>query len=296
MKIAIYGREFQPPVLQYVQQLIDIMGHHGVEIWIYADFYEFIKEKVHFHEEVHPFDTVSALPKVAFMLSLGGDGTMLAAVSIIGERGIPITGINLGRLGFLASINKDEIELAFNELLKGNYDIEKRVLLAASIASKKEGETEERSFHALNDMTILKKDISTMITIHAYINDELLNAYWADGLIIATPTGSTAYSLSCGGPIVVPGSGNFILTPISPHNLTVRPIVVNDNSVIKIIIESRSDSILYTADSQTESISIDEIITIKKADYQVNLIRLKEESFYRTLRKKLLWGLDTRNY
>ncbi|WP_028297564.1 NAD kinase [Olivibacter sitiensis] len=294
MKIAIYGREFQDSVLPYVQQLIDMMAKHHIEIWIYADFYAFLLDKINFPDDIQSFNDITSLPKVSFLLSLGGDGTMLSAVSVIGNRGIPVTGINLGRLGFLASINKEGIEHAFQELLIGNYAVEKRVLLAAGIESV-QGEP-PKIFHALNDMTILKKDISAMITLHVHINGELLNSYWSDGLIIATPTGSTAYSLSCGGPIVVPGSGNFIITPISPHNLTVRPIVVNDESKIRIVIESRSDSILFTADSQTASISTEETVTIQKADYHVNLIRLKQESFFKTLRKKLLWGLDTRNY
>lgn len=296
MKIAIYGRDFQPSAIQYVQQLFDIMAAHGAEIWVYAHFYAFIKDNVRSQSPIHTFEGAKDLPDVLFMLSLGGDGTMLSAVSIIGNTGIPVTGINLGRLGFLASINKEGIEGAFQDLIAQSYSIEERVLLAARVGAPGQDNDTARTFYALNDMTILKKDISAMITLHTYINDELLNSYWSDGLIVATPTGSTAYSLSCGGPIVVPGSENFIITPISPHNLTVRPIVVDDNSIIRLEIESRSDSLLFTADSQTQSISSKEIIQIQKADFHVNLIRLKEESFYKTLRKKLLWGLDTRNY
>jgi len=272
------------------------MSGEKVEIWVYQDFYEFLVHKIDFKQTVHSFHSRLEFPEdIRFMLSLGGDGTMLAAVAIIGDSGIPVTGINLGRLGFLASINKDKIKEAITELINKNYDIDRRVLLAAHTTNHQFDSDIAPSF-ALNDITIVKKDSSAMITVNAYVNDELLNSYWADGLIIATPTGSTAYSLSCGGPIVMPGSGNFIITPISPHNLNVRPVVVNDTSTIKIVIESRSDSYLFSCDSSTTALTTDTTIHIKKADFTVNLIRLKNESFFSTLRSKLLWGLDTRNY
>ncbi|MEH6306085.1 NAD kinase [Olivibacter sp. CPCC 100613] len=296
MKIAIYGREFQDAVIQYVQALFDLLAKENVEIWVYQPFNEFLADKIVWKKETHSFHSYKELPDdIRFMLSLGGDGTMLAAVSIIGESGIPVTGINFGRLGFLASINKDKIENALAALLSGHYDIEKRVLLATYKNEGKSVNSQQLAF-ALNDITIIKKDSSAMITVHAYVNDELLNAYWADGLIVATPTGSTAYSLSCGGPIVMPGSGNFIITPISPHNLNVRPIVVSDSSVIRIEVESRSDSFLFSYDSTTETVDTGTAIYIQKANFAINLIRLKEESFFSTIRHKLLWGLDTRNY
>lgn len=296
MKLAIYGREFQNSVIQYVQELFDLMAQEHVEIWVYHIFNDFLIDKIEYKQTTFSFVSYKDLPKdIKFMLSLGGDGTMLSAVSIIADSGIPVTGINFGRLGFLASINKDKIKEAFRELLLGNYDIEQRVLLSTYTENGGSPNDGEVSF-ALNDITIIKKDSSAMITVNAYVNDELLNAYWADGLIVATPTGSTAYSLSCGGPIVMPGSGNFIITPISPHNLNVRPIVVTDSSVIRIEIESRSDSFLFSCDSSTRAINTDAVINIKRAAFTVNLIRLKQESFFSTLRRKLLWGLDTRNY
>lgn len=296
MKIAIYGREFQYAVIQYVQALFDLLAEEGVEIWVYQPFNEFLADKIAWKQTTHSFEVHKDLPEdIRFMLSLGGDGTMLAAVSIIADSGIPVTGINFGRLGFLASINKDKIEDAVRQLLAGSYDIEKRVLLA-TYKEDGSGTTAKQLAFALNDITIIKKDSSAMITVHAYVNNELLNAYWADGLIIATPTGSTAYSLSCGGPIVMPGSGNFIITPISPHNLNVRPIVVSDSSIIRIEVDSRSDSFLFSYDSTTETVNTGAVINIQKADFTVNLIRLKNESFFSTIRHKLLWGLDTRNY
>lgn len=296
MKIAIYGRDFQHAVIQYVQELFDLLAKEHVEIWVYTDFSEFLEAKVACKQAIHVFSTYQDLPKdIAFMLSLGGDGTMLSAVSIIADSGIPVTGINFGRLGFLASINKDKIQEALNELLNRHYDIEKRVLLA-TYKKDEQGKRDERLSFALNDVTLIKKDSSAMVTLNTYVNGELLNAYWADGLIVATPTGSTAYSLSCGGPIVMPGSGNFIITPISPHNLNVRPIVVSDSSQIKIEVESRSDSFLFSCDSNTQTVKTGAVIHVQKADFNVNLIRLKHESFFSTIRHKLLWGLDTRNY
>jgi len=295
MKIAIYGRPFQSAVISYVQELFDLLEQQQVEVWVHHHFNEFLEGKI-VDRRYHTYASYQDLPSdIQFMLSLGGDGTMLAAVSIIADSGIPVTGINFGRLGFLASINKDKIKGALAALLEGNYDIEKRVLLATYKEIGGQSTLPSLSF-ALNDMTVMKKDSSAMITVHAYVNNELLNAYWADGLIIATPTGSTAYSLSCGGPIVMPGSGNFIITPISPHNLNVRPIVLGDSSVLRIEVESRSDSFLFSYDSHTESVDTGAIIHIRRADFMVNLIRLKHESFFSTIRHKLLWGLDTRNY
>ena len=227
------------------------------------------------------------------MLSLGGDGTMLAAVSIVGDAGIPVAGINFGRLGFLASINKDDIEKRLSAIFDGEYDIEKRVLL--SVKSPDSNLFGTKHF-ALNDITVFKSDSSAMITVRAKLNGELLNDYWADGLIIATPTGSTAYSLSCGGPIIMPGSNNFVITPMSPHNLNVRPVVISADSVLELEIESRSERYVLTCDSRTKSLDTSVKLIIQKADFEINLVRLRGEEYFETLRNKLLWGLDARNY
>lgn len=294
MRIAIYGREFQTTVSNYVNHLFELLKEKNVEIWVYDEFKEFLNESYGIAINSKTFSSLNDLPSdIKFMLSLGGDGTMLAAVSILRDSNIPITGINLGRLGFLASINKDNIEEALLALLSNNYTIEKRTLLAV----KAESSTlfNGNSF-ALNDVTLIKRDTSSMITLNVFLNGELLNEYWADGLIIATPTGSTAYSLSCGGPIISPGSGNFVITPISPHNLNVRPLVISDEDILDIEIESRGDRFLLSCDSRTADIATNEKIKISKANFSINLIRLKDESFFSTLRKKLLWGLDTRNY
>lgn len=293
MKVAVYGIEFQSSVIPYVEQLFELLREKKVELWVYKQFDKFLST---FMEcgTWNVFSDITDLPSdINFMLSLGGDGTMLSAVSIIRDAEIPITGINLGRLGFLASINKNDIETALNSLLNGDYSIEKRTLLSVTATND---QLFNGSSFALNDITVLKRRSSAMITTSVYLNGELLNAYWADGIIIATPTGSTAYSLSCGGPIILPDSNNFVITPISPHNLNVRPLVISDRDVLTIEIESRSNEFLLSCDSKTIDLHTDVKLTVVKADFLVNLIRLKDESFLSTLRQKLLWGLDSRNY
>ncbi len=294
MKIAVYGREFHPSVIPYVQHLFDSLMSKNAELWIYADFHRFLEQQVHCPQQLNTYTTHHQLPgDIGFMLSLGGDGTMLAAVSIVGDSGIPVAGINFGRLGFLASINKDDIEASMNAIFNGEYNIQKRTLLSVQ---SKQAELFDGNHFALNDITLFKYDSSAMITVSAYLNGELLNAYWADGIIVATPTGSTAYSLSCGGPIILPGSGNFVITPISPHNLNVRPVVISDDMELDLEIESRSGKFLLSCDSKTEPVSTDIKLKISRSHFQINLIRLKNYSYFSNLRNKLLWGLDARNY
>lgn len=294
MKIAIYGREFQASVIPYVRQLFDYLIERKVELYIFDKFYDFLDDKGLCQTGFHTYSKHQQLTKdFDFMLSLGGDGTMLAAVSIVGDAGIPVAGINFGRLGFLASINKDDIEKRLSAIFDGEYDIEKRVLL--SVKSPDSNLFGTKHF-ALNDITVFKSDSSAMITVRAKLNGELLNDYWADGLIIATPTGSTAYSLSCGGPIIMPGSNNFVITPMSPHNLNVRPVVISADSVLELEIESRSERYVLTCDSRTKSLDTSVKLIIQKADFEINLVRLRGEEYFETLRNKLLWGLDARNY
>ncbi len=294
MKIALYGRQFNNSVLPYVQQVFDSLAKYDIEPYVYQKYNQFIEGKVFFPKKVNVFSNHQELLncKVDVMISLGGDGTMLDTVSIIRNSFIPVIGINFGRLGFLASINKDDIESAMNSLFKGDYTLDSRNLLSVESELNLFG---NENF-ALNDVTIHKRDTSAMMIIHAYLNGDFLNSYWADGLILATPTGSTAYSLSCGGPIVFPRSGNMVVTPISPHNLNVRPIVLSDVNLLSFEIEGRSSKYLLTCDSRTEVIDNSVRITVKKADFFINLIRLNNESYLSTLRNKLLWGIDTRNY
>jgi NAD+ kinase len=231
------------------------------------------------------------LNQVDCLVSIGGDGTMLDTLTLVRDSGIPVIGINMGRLGFLASIAKTEIATAVDSLVKGHFTIDKRSLIKLDSNI----ELFNGLNYGLNDLTIHKKDTSSMIIIHTYLNGEFLNSYWADGLIIATPTGSTGYSLSCGGPIIFPSSENFVITPISPHNLNVRPIIISDNQVITFEVEGRSAQFLATLDARTETIESTVQLAVRKAAFQINLIRLHSENYLGTLRNKLMWGLDTRN-
>lgn len=294
MKIAIYGRQFNNTVLPHVQQIFNILAEHDIETYVHDKYNQFISGKIHSSKKLQIYqnhqDLISS--QVDFMISLGGDGTLLDTVTLIRDSNIPVIGINFGRLGFLASVNKDEIASAIKSLINKDFTLDKRVQLCIESELNLFG---NENF-ALNDVTIHKRDTSAMMIVHAYLNGDFLNSYWADGLIVATPTGSTAYSLSCGGPIIFPGSGNIVVTPISPHNLNVRPIVLSDNNVLSFEIEGRSSKYLLTCDSRTEVIDTSIKVSIKKAGFGINLIRLNNENYLSTLRNKLLWGIDTRNY
>ena len=294
MKIAIYGRQFNNTVLPHVQQIFNILAEQNIETLVHDKYNHFISGKIFFPKKFQIYRNYQDLMSSAVdvMLSLGGDGTLLDTVTLIRDSNIPVIGINFGRLGFLASINKDDISSAINSLIKKEYTLDKRVQLCIESELNLFG---NENF-ALNDVTIHKRDTSAMMIVHAYLNGDFLNSYWADGLIVATPTGSTAYSLSCGGPIMFPGSGNMVVTPISPHNLNVRPIVLSDTNVLSFEIEGRSSKYLLTCDSRTEVIDTSIKVRVKKADFGINLIRLNNENYLSTLRNKLLWGIDTRNY
>lgn len=294
LKIAIFGRVFNSSVTPYVNHLFNHLLNKDIELIVYDEFYDFLIQNKYCPQNLKTFSSHNDLPKdVNFMLSLGGDGTMLAAVSIIRDSGIPVAGINFGRLGFLANIQKTEIDDALNKILNKKFSIQKRALLMVESSDKELFNGEN---FALNDITVFRHDTSSMITIDAQIDGELLNSYWADGLIIATPTGSTAYSLSCGGPIIMPGSGNFVITPISPHNLNVRPIVVSEAITLKLKIDSRTEKYIISCDSRSDTLSTSTELTIKKAPFSINLIRLEKDGYFSTLREKLLWGIDVRNY
>ncbi|MES2874776.1 MAG: NAD kinase [Bacteroidota bacterium] len=294
MKIAIYGRQFNNTVLPHVQQVFDSLAQYEVEPFVYDKYNHFISGKIFFPKKFQIFrnyhDLIAA--KVDVVISLGGDGTLLDTVTLICDSNIPVIGINFGRLGFLASINKKDIASAIHSLVNKEFTLDKR----EQIKLESEMHLFGNENFALNDITIHKRDTSAMMIVHAYLNGEFLNSYWADGLIVATPTGSTAYSLSCGGPIIFPGSGNMVVTPISPHNLNVRPIVLSDNNILSFEIEGRSSKYLVTCDSRTEVIDASIKVKVRKADFGINLIRLNNENYLSTLRNKLLWGIDTRNY
>lgn len=293
-KIAIFGRVFSSSVTPYIENLFDYLHNQSIDVIVHRDFYAYLQDIVQCPSGLATFSNNKDLPRdIDFLLCLGGDGTMLAAVSIIRDSGIPVAGINFGRLGFLANIPKDRIQEALQKIMQGEFSIQKRKLLCVESPQKTLFDSEN---FALNDITVFRYDSSSMITVEAHINGELLNSYWADGLIIATPTGSTAYSLSCGGPIIMPGSDNFVITPISPHNLNVRPIVVSSDMQLSLKIESRTEKFILSCDSKSETLSTDVQLTICKAPFEINLIQLKDDSYFGILREKLLWGIDVRNY
>ncbi len=292
MKIAIYGRPFSSGFEKNINTLFVLLEKHGVEYFIHESFFEFLlkKEKLSL-KKAGAFKTHDdIIGNADIMFSIGGDGTFLEAVSIVQDYGIPIVGINTGRLGFLADISPGHIEDSLSAILNGHYKVEHRSLVELDlINSAWEGFT-----CALNEVSIQKR-YSTMITIHTYLDDTYLNSYWADGLIVSTPTGSTAYSMSVGGPIMTPDSNNFIISPMAPHNLTIRPVIVPDHNLIRIEVESRDNSFLLTLDSRTEIIEGEVQLRLKRADFTIKTLRIKDATFYNTLRNKLMWGVDKRN-
>jgi NAD+ kinase len=292
MKIAIYGVATINNTSESVQLLFQKLNQYKTELLIYEPFYKFIKQKIQISDAVRTFNSHEELVgKVDCMLSIGGDGTFLSTLNYIRNSGIPVLGINTGRLGFLANVAQSEINKAVEALLHKKFSIEKRSLISVTKPDNIFGEVN----YGLNELTISKKDDLSMITINTYINGDFLNSYHADGLIVATPTGSTAYSLSCGGPLVMPGSENFVLTPIAPHNLNVRPLVISDSNIITLKVKGRSSQYLASIDSRTITIDSSVELTIQKADFYLNIIKLEDQNFFNTIRNKLLWGLDSRN-
>lgn len=293
MKIALFGKSVTEAIQPYIQQLIDKLEAIDAEISIYEPFYDVISNLVTFHKGFGKFNTHEDLQgKTDFMFSIGGDGTFLETLYLVKDSGIPIMGINLGRLGFLSSVSREEIDIAISSIRDGKYRLDKRALLEITNPVNLFGDVN----YGLNELTVSRKDSTSLILIHVYIDDNFLNSYWADGLIVSTPTGSTAYSLSSGGPIVTPGSENFVITPIATHNLTVRPIVIRDDSVIKIKLESRDKHYFVSLDSRFETIDATSELVIKKCDFKVNLVQMETKNFFTTIRDKLNWGLDIRNY
>jgi NAD+ kinase len=292
MKVAIYSRVIDIEQQGDVQYLFDELAKAKTEILIYHPFYLSIQSTFNFTTEVTTFMHADELDSsIDFLISLGGDGTLLDTVTFVTDKNIPVIGINFGRLGFLASIGKKDMMIAVTALLRGTYVIDKRALihLDSNIPL-----FNEMPF-GLNEFAIHKTDTSPMIKIHTYLNGEFLNTYWADGVIVATPTGSTGYSLSCNGPVVFPESGSFVITPVAPHNLNVRPIVVPDNNIISFEVEGRSEQFICALDSRKEMVDKNIQLAVRRESFNINLVRLNENNFLQTLRNKLSWGLDTRN-
>lgn len=291
MKIAVYGRTIENNRSAAVQELFNLLGKESASVCIHKPLFDFIKDQIRLPSHVSFFSTnEELLARADYLFSLGGDGTLLETLSLVRDSGIPVVGINTGRLGFLSSISKDESAIALKSLREGKFDIEKKELLFLDCPALFSDLP-----YALNEITILKNDTSSMVTIHVYMNEELLNSYLCDGLIVATQTGSTAYSLSCGGPIVAPGADVFIITPIAPHNLNVRPVVLPDTCTLRLKVESSNQQYMLALDSRSSSVRDQDEILIKKAPWRMNLLKLPGRDFFTSLRIKLLWGIDKRS-
>ena len=291
MKIGVHGKEFTRPSAPFIQRIFEVLTHHRVELFVSTKFASLLKQSAFKSYKWETFDPGESLKNIELIISIGGDGTLLESVSYIGKKEIPVLGINTGRLGFLATISREETERALEMVINKSFTLDKRAVLQLETNVGIFGDLN----FALNDFTVVKKDTSAMITIHTFIDGEFLNSYWADGIIVATPTGSTGYSLSCGGPLIFPRSGNFVLTPVSPHNLTVRPIIVSDTSQISFQVEGRSKKFLVSLDSRIATVDNTVKLTIKRAGFIVNLVQLEGYHYFKTLRQKLNWGLDIRN-
>ncbi len=292
MKVAIYSRGISEDQYQDARFLFDELSKNNIRILIYSPFFETITSVFNTPGNVQLFHNSDDLDEsIDFVISLGGDGTMLDTVTLVRNKNIPVLGINFGRLGFLAGIGRQNLHTAVRALVNRTYVIDKRSLIHL------DGDTElfNGMPFGLNEFAIHKTDTSPMIKVHTYLNGEFLNTYWADGVIVATPTGSTGYSLSIGGPIVFPESGSFVITPVAPHNLNVRPIIVPDNNVISFEVEGRTDSFICALDSRKEIVDKKTQLAVRRESFTISLVRLNENNFLQTLREKLSWGLDTRN-
>ncbi len=293
MKIGVYGIKFNPEKLSTFQNLFTYLKAklNDNTISIYSGLYKQLVgnvedidgfDKFSYSDEIHSFD---------LLICLGGDGSILDSLSIVRGSNVPVFGINTGRLGFLSSVSTENVQEPLDEIFAGNLKKDRRSVLKLTTKSNHFGDIN----YALNEVTVHKKDSSSMMIIHAYVNDEYLNSYWADGLIISTPTGSTGYNLSCSGPIIMPGSDVFIITPIAPHNLNVRPLIIPDKKKITLRLEGRDDEFLVALDSRSEPIKIDEELVIEHGEFYMNVVRTPNHSFFKTIRNKLNWGLDNRN-
>ena len=294
MKIGIYGQFYHKNSETHIQAILNVLQNKGVEIVVEKNFLALMRENQSFHTDLSNLASFTKLDKsYDLFFSIGGDGTILKSITFVRDLDIPIVGINTGRLGFLATIQKQDITSSITEILDGNSYLSERSLLSIE-TSPSNREITPLNF-ALNEVAVNRKNTTSMIKVETTINSEYLTSYWSDGLIISTPTGSTGYSLSCGGPVIEPSNESIILTPIAPHNLNVRPLVVPDNSVVTLKVSGREDTHLLSLDSRILTLENETVITIKKAPFTIKFVQPIEESFIKTLRKKLLWGEDKRN-
>ena len=293
MKVAIYGQVLQENTVDFVLELLDELKQSHAEVSIEKVFYRLLQEKGQL--DTYPVFTENSGLDSSFdmLISFGGDGTILRAITYIWDLGIPIVGVNTGRLGFLSTFRKEEVRKVIQEFVAGDYVIKERSLVEVH-SDYNIPEFGDMRF-ALNEVTVSRKDTTSMISVETYLNDEYLTSYWADGLIIATPTGSTGYSLSCGGPVIVPGVQALAITPIAPHNLNARPLVISDDTVIRLRVSGREDHHLVSLDSRIATLKNGREILVKKAPFTIKMIEYTSESFFKTIRNKLLWGEDRRN-
>ena len=293
MKIAIYGPEFNDRSQSAIVQLSEYLSKKSAIVFVEENFYHSILEQSTIEIDSYGFETFKTLDSTFdLLISVGGDGTILRAITHVKDLDIPIVGINTGRLGFLATIKRDNVVGALDQIFEGKYRISKRSVL--SVHTDHEESNFDLDF-ALNEITVSRKNTTSMISIETWLDDEYLTSYWADGLIVSTPTGSTGYSLSCGGPVIMPESESLVLTPIAPHNLNARPLVISAQREIRLKVSGRENEYLVSLDSRINSLKSTVGITIKKAPYAIRMIELEDGTFIETLRKKLLWGADQRN-
>lgn len=294
MKVAIYGQYYQNSTEPIIKDIFSFFNFNNVEMVIEENFLNMLYEKELIKKEYKTFSLSTSLDNSFEMLiSIGGDGTILRAATFVRNSGVPILGINAGRLGFLAMVQKENIDSFLQFVINKNYTTSERTLL--SLTCDPTNESIEQLNFAMNEVTVSRKDTTSMITVETYLNNEYLNSYWADGLIISTPTGSTGYSLSCGGPILTPDVKSLVITPIAPHNLNARPLVIPDDTEIKLRVTGRENQYLISLDSRISSVKNESVLTIKKTDFKIKMVEIPGETFLKTLRNKLLWGEDKRN-
>lgn len=293
MKVAIFGQYYQNDTRPIIKDIFVFFNKNNVELVIEEQFLKILYEEEIVAKQYNTFGSYKDLDaSIDILISIGGDGTILRAATFVRDSGIPILGVNAGRLGFLAKVQKENIESFLQILLEKKYTISERTLLSMQCSPNN---TEIEINFAMNEVTVSRKDTTSMITIDTYLNGEHLNSYWADGLIISTPTGSTGYSLSCGGPILTPEVKGLVITPIAPHNLSARPLVIPDDTEIKLKVSGREDQYLVSLDSRINSINNNSELIIKKTPFTIRMVEIPEETFLKTLRSKLLWGEDKRN-
>jgi len=292
MKIAIFGKGFDPGHLEYLQLLVDELVDRQTSLLVYKPYFEKMADTVKWPDQLQFFTShANLVPQTDMLLSIGGDGTLLDTIPFVRASGIPFLELTSGAWVSCQAFQKNEIHQAVSSIIKKDYSIEKRALLSLEEPKGIFGDLN----YGLNDLTIYRNNTTSLIVVHVYVDDCFVNSYWGDGLIVATPTGSTAYSLSVGGPILTPGSQNFVIAPIASHNLTVRPIVIHDSSRIKIRIEGREEKYLLTLDSRHSAINKEDELIVKRCDFSVNLVQMNNKDFFSTIRDKLLWGVDYRN-